>query len=128
MRKRQPDTDIQPDPTILEGTIWKPKGILDTKTDSLKILQPTDCGKCYTLEFDSDSTANGFCTVNLLYAILSHDGTAGIVTTTEAFDIREDPRMFEDILQTVKSYLHEQNELQFICEDGKFLLFEKVEL
>jgi hypothetical protein len=123
----EPD-QTDPNATVLAGTKWKLQGILNAKTDSLKILDPADCARCYTMEFDTDSTAHGFCTVNLLNTFLSRNGAARIVVTTEALDTREDPTMFEDILPTIKLYLHEGNDLQFICENEISLLFKKVEL
>jgi hypothetical protein len=40
----------------LKGTKWKLAGIVDA-TGKLTELEPKDCEQCYTLEFDTDSTA-----------------------------------------------------------------------
>jgi len=40
----------------LNGTTWKLEGIVDVKTDVLKLLEPEDCDECYTITFDTDTT------------------------------------------------------------------------
>ena len=41
----------------LEGTKWKLAGIVDEETGNIRVLEPKDCEECYTLTFDTDSTA-----------------------------------------------------------------------
>ena len=42
---------------LLEGTKWKLMGIVNDQTSVLEELKPKDCEECYTLTFDTDSTA-----------------------------------------------------------------------
>lgn len=51
------DTIVEFDPSSLDGTKWKLEGIVDEQTNALKELAPKDCEECYTLTFDTDSTA-----------------------------------------------------------------------
>jgi hypothetical protein len=44
----------------LAGTKWKLRGIVNTLTGELTILEPQDCSKCYTFTFDTDSTVSGY--------------------------------------------------------------------
>ncbi|MCL1936775.1 MAG: InlB B-repeat-containing protein [Candidatus Azobacteroides sp.] len=50
----------------LQGTKWKLMGIVDAQTSEIKILEPKDCEKRYTLAFDTDSTFSTFSSVNEL--------------------------------------------------------------
>ena len=49
--------------SFLKGSKWKLTGIVDTQTDELRVLEPTDCEECYTLTFITNSTATA-CNVN----------------------------------------------------------------
>ena len=60
----------------LEGTQWKLAGIFNTQTGILKVLEPIDCERCYTLTFDTDSTATGTSAGNILWVDLSANRTA----------------------------------------------------
>jgi hypothetical protein len=42
---------------LLKGTKWKLAGIADSKTGTLKVLEPKDCEECFTLTFNTDYTA-----------------------------------------------------------------------
>ena len=41
----------------LTGTKWKLVGIVDSPSKKLTAVEPTDCEECYTITFDTDSTA-----------------------------------------------------------------------
>jgi len=41
----------------LKGAKWKLAGRVNTETGDLKVLEPEVCEECYTLTFDTDSTA-----------------------------------------------------------------------
>lgn len=56
----------------LIGNKWKLLGIVDAKTNLLKVLKSytvdgKDCEKCYTVTFKEDGTFTGFSTTNELY-------------------------------------------------------------
>ncbi len=55
-------------PTTMKliGTKWKLVGFYDVEKDSLKEVDPKDCGECYTLEFNTDSIFSIFSSVNEL--------------------------------------------------------------
>ena len=44
--------------TSLEGTRWKLEGLVEVGKGIIKEFEPEDCEECYTLTFDSDSTAD----------------------------------------------------------------------
>ena len=50
----------------LKGTQWKLVGIVDSRTEVLKVLEPADCKECYTLTFKTDSTFSTYSTTNEL--------------------------------------------------------------
>jgi len=70
--KKTPLSDeLQDDPSkteiTLPGTSWKLVGIVDPRTENLKVLEPNDCEECYTLTFLTDSTLSGQGVNILLY-------------------------------------------------------------
>jgi len=58
---------------ILQGTEWKLKGIMDVRTGELKVLEPQDCGRCYTLIFDTDTSFVTYTSVNENFGKYVHD-------------------------------------------------------
>jgi len=41
----------------LKGTKWKLAGIVDTQTGTIKVLKPESCAGCYTLKFNTNTSA-----------------------------------------------------------------------
>jgi hypothetical protein len=115
----EPDTNIN-----VQGTNWKLAGIVDSETNILEELKPKDCDRCYTLNFDTDSTGFGWSTTNQISINLQGARLLGIMT---AVGERGDGYLFGDILYFVDSYKLENNELKFFYNDCKnYLLYKKI--
>jgi hypothetical protein len=118
----------------LTGTKWELAGIVDVQTGELKELEPKDCDYCYTLEFDSDSTATGFSAGNkikvcLLQSCISTGAPAiiGLMTFVHDGEIG-DARLFNDAIYIVDSYSVEKNGMKFFYNNKRnYLLFKLVE-
>ena len=85
----------------LKGTQWKLAGIVDSQTGKLTVLEPTDCEECYTLTFDTDSTAS-----------------VHVITSTFKLDLSNlNPYVnFEDILR-YEQYNGENYEINTFCNN-----------
>ncbi|MDR0581705.1 MAG: hypothetical protein LBG31_01960 [Prevotellaceae bacterium] len=109
----------------LEGTQWKLAGIMDVETCNLKELEPKDCGDCYTLEFNTDSTALGKSVINIIFLSLLPKAVMG--TATEVYDNEiGDVQLSYDAMKTIVNCTVTENEIKFCCNDGKnYLLYRK---
>jgi hypothetical protein len=122
------DNEKENEIVSLKGTKWKLAGIVDVQTGELKELEPKDCEECYTLEFDTDSTA--------LLQSVSNEGRAYInrnppylSTSTERGE-GGDGNIFVNSLYFITSYKREGNELKFFYQkDGEnlYLLYKLVQ-
>jgi hypothetical protein len=113
-------------PTSLEGTKWKLQGIADVKTGALKVLEPKDCEECYTLTFDTDTTARGLAITNIVFfrlnPFLIQCGTSAI-----DYDNEHEPNYYCNILFSIESYAFDGDKLKFLFNDGKnYLLFKRI--
>jgi hypothetical protein len=120
----------------LAGTQWKLAGIVNTATGVLAELEPKDCATCYTLTFDTDSTAEGTSIMNTLNLGFGkrEDGRyyAAIVTTKIYEEIpqgQEELDLFYRLISGRVSYEYrairsseagEQRELRFFNENPKY--------
>jgi len=53
-------------PCVLEGTRWKLVGIVDSKTEELRELEPKNCLLCYTIRFARGNTFEAVSSTNTL--------------------------------------------------------------
>jgi hypothetical protein len=121
----------------LTNTKWKLAGIVDTQTGVLTELEPKDCDRCYTLDFDNtDTIVRGFTSSN------SFGGTYEVDYSTHSFKIvnlartlvgeQEDGHLYLDILYQIQSFSilnkKKKNELWLYHNDKKnYLLFKRIE-
>jgi hypothetical protein len=114
-----------PSPIKIEGTSWKLAGIMDVETCKLRELEPKDCGNCFTLTFDTDSTAKGKSVMNEIR--LQFLPKLFMTVPTYAYDHEVgDVQLFYDAMKTITSCTVTENELKFCCNEGKnYLLFKK---
>jgi hypothetical protein len=111
----------------LKGTKWKLAGIVDVQTGKLTELEPKNCEQCYTLTFDTDSTA--------LLQSVSNEGRAYINrnppylgTSTERGEVG-DGNIFVNALYFITSYVRESNELKFFYQKDEkdfYLLYKLI--
>ena len=112
----------------LKGTEWKLIGIVDTQTDILKELEPKDCDDCYSFTFDTDSTATGNSTSNILGVTLKPVVRVFLMTEALGTDFYlEDAILFREAIEIIISYERSDNELKFYYNDSKnYLKFKKI--
>ena len=110
----------------MEGTKWKLAGIMDVEACDLKELEPKDCSTCYTLEFYTDSTAQGKSVMNSVYVSLTSKTIFGVMT--EIYDSNNgDVQLLYDAMETIASYAVTKNELRFCYNERKnYLLYKPV--
>jgi hypothetical protein len=115
--------------TSLSGTKWKLKGIVDINTNKLTELEPKDCEECYTLAFDTDSTAFGrSIIVKFTIAVKGGFVKDCIGLGTDIGEIPNDGNYFRSTMGGVKSYTITSTELKFFNnQTDKYLLFKLVD-
>jgi hypothetical protein len=99
----------EPANNSLQGTKWKLEGIVNEQTGEMQVLEPIDCEECYTLEFDTDTTACGQTVSNVLVLNLISPPYLGVAT--EVGEI-EDGRKFSDVLFFVTHYEYDSENLK----------------
>ena len=115
----------------LEGTAWKLVGIVDSKTDKLKELEPKDCEKCYTLTFETYNTFQTFSSSNELQGIYKANYSTQTIQITDFRGTKKgeigDGYLYwnHDIWYTVQTLSLQENELRLYYNDNKnYLLFK----
>jgi hypothetical protein len=122
----------------LEGTDWKLAGIVDASTGDVRELEPKDCATCYTLSFDTDSTAEGKVIVNTINISLADSYANGVllVKTTKIYLSGEDD-FYLAIEGGIYSYeylagwssgdVSGKKELRFYNKEKDYLLYKLVQ-
>ena len=116
--KNEEDVEIK----SLEGTKWKLAGIVDTETGVLKELEPKDCTGCYTLIFDTDTTAQGRSSGNLVIISGLNPFRFHLMTYAGEYP---DGFFYTGAMYSVKSYAYNRNALKFYYDNNKFYLIFK---
>jgi len=115
----------------LKGTKWKLEGIVDTKTRRVKqLFEPNDCPECYTLIFDTDTTACGRSIINYSVKLISLNPVR-IFCGLSMMECNDDDIMsfnlFCETLNLVRSYEHNENELIFYYNNNQnYLLYKQI--
>lgn len=112
-------------PIALAGTRWKLAGIVDVKTCKLRELEPKDCETCYTLEFNTDSTATGKSVANITRLYLLPEPLMGIATMVYDEEVGN-VRLYYDAMKTISSCVGTKSELK-LCDNERnnYLLFTR---
>jgi len=114
-----------------EGTKWKLAGIVDEQTGDIKALEPKNCEKCYTIEFETDSTfstysaSNGFA---VKYEINFETNDIRIVELfgTEKGEIG-DGDLYLEALWDLENFSQKNNELRLYYNGNKnYLSFKSL--
>ncbi|MDR2145631.1 MAG: hypothetical protein LBE91_04115 [Tannerella sp.] len=108
----------------LAGTQWKLVGLVDHETGDLQEFEPKDCDDCYTLVFDTDTTAQGKSYVNLVVLLGLHP--IKIQCGTEAGDcVGNQPCFYYcDLLRNVVTYDVKNNGLIIYLRNKNYLLYK----
>lgn len=110
-----------PTETKLKGTSWKLLGFFDVEKNTLIEAEPKNCEDCYTLYFDTDSTASG---KSILNDIVLNINTLR-VGMTYIYETDGDGDLYTDILgEQIESYSYEKDKLKFYYNNKKnYLLY-----
>ena len=104
----------------LEGTQWTLAGIMDVETCDLKELEPKDCD-CYTLTFDTDSTAQGKFTGNEICLEL----LPRLFMSVTSHGKGDTPVLYDGVMKLTSCTVTEK-ELRICYNEGRnYLLFRK---
>jgi hypothetical protein len=109
----------------LAGTSWKLDGIVDVETNEITVLEPKECNTCYTLKFDSDTTATGKSVMNEICLLITSSSTR--FGMTKIWDgENNNVNLFYEALQTLDTtYEYNEEELKlYFDEKTKYLLFK----
>jgi len=123
-RQTDKEDDRQTEINLLKGTEWKLGGIVDVAANTVTILEPEDCKECYTLAFDTDSTASG-------KAVTASAGIKNLYDLSDKFDdtdieeLISDAELYREIIRSITSFTYINGELKFFYNDNKnYLLYE----
>jgi hypothetical protein len=109
----------------LTGTKWKLAALVDVQTGESIEPEPKDCKKCYTLEFDSDTTAIGKSVMNEILLLITPSKVRFGITKIDD-NINNNVNLFYDALKILDTiYEYSKNELKFYyAGKKKYLLFK----
>jgi len=122
--------DILSDTTCisLEDTKWKLVGIVDAQTGILTELEPKDCKECYTLTFDTDTTAQGMAVRNIVFVEKLNPIK---VVRTLIWESINDANIYCNAMASAESYTSDRYVLKIFYKDdcstdivNKYLLFK----
>jgi hypothetical protein len=110
----------------LEGTKWKLAGSVNVETGELKEFEPKTCVECFTLTFDTDSTAVGVSVANSLEIHLLPKPAIVSMTKIGDYEIG-DARLYYDAWDAMTSYKVVDNDLWLLFNDNtEYLLFKQL--
>jgi hypothetical protein len=121
--------DNSPSDTLvsLNGTKWKLAGSVDAETGKLKEFEPKACDECFTLAFDTDSTAGGVSVINDLRICLLPKPAIILMTEVDDSDIG-DTQSYYDAWRAMTSYKIENNDLWLLFNNNtEYLLFRRIQ-
>jgi hypothetical protein len=111
----------------LIGTTWKLVGFVDAATGTLTVAEPSDCESCYTLTFDSNSTASGISIINHIRVDLSSKPFIAVHTKVDD-SMNGNVQLLYDAMEKVDSYKIEKDELRFYYNSNKnYLLYKLIQ-
>jgi hypothetical protein len=103
--KPKNDNNSQLQSASLQGTQWKLEGIVNVQTGEMQVLEPVDCEQCYTLVFDTDTTASGKASPNGLTLLLAADRP--IIEFTTYINHLGDEALFCEAAWLITRYEHD---------------------
>jgi len=117
-------TSINEPEFTLKGTTWKLVGFVDAETGVLKEAEPIGCIRCYTLEFNTDTTLFTTSQANDIWGKYEVDYTTNSI---RLFDVcgtfvgeQGDGGLYYDVIQyEIKSFHLQKNELWLYYNDKK---------
>jgi hypothetical protein len=133
-KQTQDEVDLSENEGSLKGTKWKLAGIVDVETGDLKVLEPKDCEKCFTLAFDTDSTFLTYSSFNELggnYVVdyVKHSFQITCFGGTKAGEFGEGELYVKPFWnRTVQSFSYKERELRLYYDENRnYLLYNRIE-
>ena len=115
-------------PAHLPSTKWKLESIVDVETNTIKVLEPTDREKCYTLTLYSNNKFIGYTSTNEIVGVFeAPTGNVRLLFKTEVVEIRDGSFYFQTLL-SVQSFAQQENELRlYYNNEMNYLLYKAIE-
>jgi hypothetical protein len=108
----------------LQGTKWKLAGYVDAATGNRIDAEPANCERCYTLTFDTETTASGYSVLNQISVSLVSEKIFSVRTLVED-SMNGNVGLFYEAISLVNSYVIESTELKFFYNGtNKYLSFK----
>jgi hypothetical protein len=107
------------------GSKWKLAALVDIQTRESIEPEPKECNQCYTLEFDSDTTAIGQSVLNVMHFIVTPLDIKMILTTEIWDNENGNVALFYEALLTLDTYEYSKDELKiYYDEKNKYLRYK----
>jgi hypothetical protein len=120
------DEGLQEKPE-LTGTQWKLSALVNVQTGGLIEPEPKACDKCYTLAFDSDSTATGQSVLNRLHFSVTPSNIEMYMMTEMWDGENNNVALFYDALLTIDAYEYNNRELKIYYDNrSKYLSYKRL--
>ncbi|MDR2406724.1 MAG: hypothetical protein LBE13_01215 [Bacteroidales bacterium] len=122
------NTTTTQDTTIaLAGTSWKLVGYVNIQESTMIEAEPKDCERCYTLVFDTDSTARGYSVINIIDLSLKPRLVMGTATMADD-SMNGNITLYYEVMKTIQSYSIEYDTLKFYYNNNNnYLLFKSLD-
>ncbi|WP_080903386.1 hypothetical protein [Parabacteroides sp. Marseille-P3160] len=109
----------------LKGTKWKLSGIVEVKSATLTELEPKDCEKCYTIDFNTETKGTGRSILNTIEVDLSNAPFFGGMTKVGDNEIGN-VSLFYNAISFIEYYTRKGDELSFFYNNGQYYLLYKL--
>jgi hypothetical protein len=121
------DNENENEIVSLKDTKWRMVGFVDTQTGKVTEAMPTEseCDRCYTLTFDTDSTASGYAYINIIGLYCKPALRMWIKTMADDREIGN-LVLYYKAMESVKSYAVENDVMKIFYNDDKYYLLFKL--
>ncbi|MDR2690727.1 MAG: hypothetical protein LBB73_00245 [Dysgonamonadaceae bacterium] len=109
----------------LTGTQWKLAALVDMQTGKSVEPEPKECNKCYTLVFNSDTTATGRSILNELRFAVTPSNIKMLGMTKIWDGENNNVALFYNALHTIDTYEYSEGELKIYYDSKKKYLSYK---
>jgi hypothetical protein len=117
--------DMSEEKSELTGTEWKLAALVDIQTGESIEPEPKECNQCYTLEFDSETTAIGKSIGNILHFIVTGSNIDMFLMTELGDSDQGNVTLFYEALLTLDTYEYSKDELKiYYDEKNRYLLYK----
>jgi hypothetical protein len=113
----------------LVGTKWQLEGFVNNTIHKTAMIEAEPkCDNCYTLVFDTDSTARGHSVMNIIGLSLKPVLSMWVATMADDTPTGGTVEIFYEAIKSVKSYRIENDDLKiFYNNNNNYLLYKLIE-